>query len=34
MYHVVFIKLENIVVDGIGSIICSQLLARAHAYFI
>ena len=33
MYHSVFIKTENIVVDEIGSIICSHLLANAHTYF-
>ena len=30
MYHIVFIKTENIVVDEIGRIICSHLLAHAH----
>ena len=33
MYHIVFIKTESIVVDEIGRIICSYLLAHAHAYF-
>ena len=33
MYHIVFIKTENIVVDEIGRIICSHLLAHAHTYF-
>ena len=31
--HIVFIKTENIVVDEIGSILCSHLLAHAHTYF-
>ena len=33
MYHIVFIKTENIVVDEIGRNICSHLLAHAHTYF-
>ena len=33
MYHIVFIKTENIVGDEIGSIICSHLLAHSHTYF-
>ena len=33
MYHIVFIKTENIVVDKIWRIICSHLLAHAHTYF-
>ena len=33
MYHIVFIKTENIVVDEIGTMICSHLQAHAHAYF-
>ena len=33
MCHIVFIKTENIVVDEIGRIICSHLLAHAHTYF-
>ena len=33
MYHIVFIKKENIVVDEFGRIICSHLLAQAHTYF-
>ena len=28
-----FIQTENIVVDEIGGIICSHLLAHAHTYF-
>ena len=34
MYHIIFIKTENIAIDGIRKIICSHLLARAHAYFL
>ena len=34
MYHIIFIKTENIAVDEIGRIICPHLLARAHKYFI
>ena len=34
MYHIVFIKTENIVVDEIGRIICSHLLAHTHTYFL
>ena len=30
MYHIIFIKTENIAVDEIGRIICSHLLARAQ----
>ena len=33
MYHIVFIKTENIVVDEIGRITCSYLLAHTHTYF-
>ena len=33
MYHIVFIKTENIVVDEIERIISSHLLAHAHKYF-
>ena len=33
MYHIVLIKTENIVVEEIGRIICSHLLAHAHTYF-
>ena len=33
MYHIVFIKTENIVVNEIGRIICTHLLAHAHTYF-
>ena len=33
MNHIVFTKTENIVVDEIGRIICSHLLAHAHTYF-
>ena len=33
MYHIVFIKTENIVVDEIGRIIYSHLLAHDHIYF-
>ena len=33
MYHIIFIKTENIAVDEIGGIICSHLLARAQSYF-
>ena len=33
MYHLVFIKTENIVVGEIGRIIRSHLLAHAHTYF-
>ena len=33
MHHIVYIKTENIVVDKIGMITCSHLLARAHTYF-
>ena len=33
MYHIDFFKTENIVVDEIGRIKCSYLLAHAHAYF-
>ena len=33
MYHIAFIKTENIVVDEIGRIICSHLLAHDHTYF-
>ena len=33
MYHIVLFKTENIVVDEIGRIICSHLLAHAHTYF-
>ena len=32
MYHFVLIKTENIVVDEIGRIVCSNLLAHAHTY--
>ena len=32
MYHIIFIKTENIAVDEIERIICSHLLARAHTY--
>ena len=34
MYQFCFIRIENIVVDEIGRIICSHLLAHAHTYFI
>ena len=34
MYHIIFIKTENIVVDEIGRIICSHLLEHAHTYFL
>ena len=30
MYHIIFIKTENVAVDEIGRIICSHLLARAQ----
>ena len=30
MYHIIFIKTENIVVDKIGRNICSHLLVRAQ----
>ena len=33
MYHIVFIKTENTVIDEIGRIICSHLLAHAHNLF-
>ena len=33
MYHIVFIKRENIVAGEIGIIIFSHLLAHAHTYF-
>ena len=34
MYHIDFIKTENIIVYEIGRIIiCSYLLAHAHTYF-
>ena len=33
MCHIVFIRTENIVVDEIGRIICSHLLAHVHTYF-
>ena len=33
MYHIVFIKTENKVVDEMGRIICSHLLAHAYTYF-
>ena len=33
MYYIVFIKTENIVVNVIGRIICTHLLAHAHTYF-
>ena len=33
-YYIVFIKTENIVVNEIGRIICTHLLAHAHTYFI
>ena len=33
MYYIVFIKTKNIVVNEIGRIICSYLLAHAHTYF-
>ena len=33
MYHIVFIKTENIVVHEIGRIISTHLLAHAHIYF-
>ena len=33
MYHIVFIKTKNIVVNEIGRIICTHLLAHAHTYF-
>ena len=33
LYHIIFIKTENIAVDEIGRIICSHLLARAQSYF-
>ena len=33
IYHIAFIKTENIVVDEIGRIVCSHLLAHAHEYF-
>ena len=32
MYHIIFIRTENIAVDEIGRIICSHLLARAQYY--
>ena len=34
MYHIIFIKTENIAVDKIGRIICLHLLARAQSYFL
>ena len=34
MYHIVLIKIENIVVDEIGRIICAHLLAHANTYVI
>ena len=33
IYYIVFIKTENIVVNEIGRIICTHLLAHAHTYF-
>ena len=33
MYHIVFMKTENTVVDEIGRFIGSHLLAHAHTYF-
>ena len=33
MYYIVFSKTESIVVDEIGRIICSHLLAHAHKHF-
>ena len=33
MYHIIFIKTENIAVDEIWRIICSHLLAHAQTYF-
>ena len=33
MDHIVFIKTKNTVVDEIGRIICSHLLAQAHTLF-
>ena len=33
IYHIVFMKTENIVVNEIGRIICTHLLAHAHTYF-
>ena len=32
MYHTVFIKTENIIVDEIGRSICSYLLAQSRSY--
>ena len=34
MYHIVLIKTENIVVNEIGRIICTHLLAHTHTYFL
>ena len=33
MFYIVFIKTENRVVNEIGRIICTHLLAHAHTYF-
>ena len=33
MYYIVFIKTENIVVNEVGRIICTHLLAQSHTYF-
>ena len=33
MYHIVFIKTENIAVAEIRRFICSHLQAHAHTYF-
>ena len=34
MYYIVLIKTENIVVNEIGRIICTHLLAHAHTHFV
>ena len=34
MYYIVFINTENIVVNEIGRIICTHLLAHVHNIFI
>ena len=33
MYHIIFIKTENIAINEIGGIICSHLQARAQYFF-
>ena len=34
MYYIVFIKTENVVVNELGRIICTDLLAHAHKFFL